>query len=164
VGTPTLGQGYGCSFSPLDSPCSGGIFSLLSSPGGIVSRLIQANNNNNNNNNNIIYNNNNGNMSPLGGMAMTMSPFVPHHQHSFSMQPSSVPLLHQMSRRRRDSSTTTTASSVEPLAYGFQGMAGPPTIPLAVDTLRSTVSAMNTLVPRKKAPSSMQFGPGVLVP
>ncbi|KAF9393501.1 hypothetical protein CPC16_001867 [Podila verticillata] len=180
MGTPTSGQGYS-SFSPLVSPTSGGILSLPSSPGGMVSRLIQAHNNNINNhsqfgfntssavtnmnlysNNSNINNNNNGNASPLGGMATGKSSFVPHHQHSFSMQPSSVPPLH-MSRRRRDS-LVTTASSVEALGYGFQGMVGPPTMPLAVDTLRSSVSAVNTLVPRKKAPSSMLFGPGVVVP
>ncbi|KAF9377464.1 hypothetical protein CPB97_010185, partial [Podila verticillata] len=180
MGTTTSGQGYS-SLSPLGSPSSGGILSLPSSPGGMVSRLIQAHNNNINNhgqygfnsssvvtnmnqysNNSNINNGNNGNMSPLGGVAMVKGPFVPHHQHSFSVQPSSVPPLH-MSRRRRFS-LTITASSVEPLGYGFQGMAGPPTMPLVVDTLRSSVSAMNTLVPRKKAASSMLFGPGVVVP
>ncbi|KAG0027531.1 hypothetical protein BGZ81_005490 [Podila clonocystis] len=184
-GTPTTSM-----FSPLGSPSSGGVLSLPSSPGGgMVGRLIQATNNFNINgfnfstanltnmshnfqhNYNTTYNcNNNGSMSPVGGMAMAKSSFVPHHQHSFSMQQSSVPPLRQMSQRRRRESTAATtaaATSVETMDHGnFQGMVGGQHTmpPLAVDTLRSSVAAMNTLVPRKKAPSSMQFGPGVLVP
>ncbi|KAF9326657.1 hypothetical protein BG006_009942 [Podila minutissima] len=123
-------------------------------------------------NNSIHYNsNNNGSMSPLGGMAMAKSPSVPNHQHSFSMQPSSVPPLHQISQRQRRDSTagamTTTTSALEPLDYGsYQGMVGGQYTmpPLAVDTMRLSIAAMNTLVPRKKAPSSMHFGPGMLVP
>ncbi|KAG0335231.1 hypothetical protein BG000_007681, partial [Podila horticola] len=182
-GTPTTST-----FSPLGSPCSGGILSLPSSPGGgMVSRLIQATNNiningfnfsttnltsmNHNHQNHSIntnnYNYNNGSMSPLGGMATAKTPFIPHHQHSFSMQSSSVPPLRQVSqRRRRDSTaaiTTTTNAVLEPTDYGaFQGtVGGQHTMPpLAVDTLRLSVAAINTLMPRKKPPTSMQFGPG----
>ncbi|KAF9427939.1 hypothetical protein BGZ94_003799 [Podila epigama] len=108
---------------------------------------------------------NSDNMSPLGGgMAMSKVQSLPqhYHQHSLSMQTQPLPWTpqHQSTttpnRRRRADSTVLSEAPEGYSPVSTQQMMPPP---LAVNTLRSSVSTMNTLVPgRKKAPSSMHFG------